>query len=371
MGYSKKRNLLFCALDIGGRIEHYTAFIKKKYDNVVVESFVKVKLPNKQYDAEYDYHFNYHNKKKLSQWIISAGFFVFTLFKYDIIYIISGENILTRKLINFEIWCYKVLKKKIVFHFVGGDIRSSDYLTWVNDSLIKAPVNIMPEIQQAYQIKLCELAQKYATFIIVSTPDLIEFFTKKVYYIPVFINHEKFKSYRFKKKLIASNSVKILHAPSNARIKGSLFIESKIKLIKLKHPKLEAIITTDKKHAENIHPPYSISKSKLISLMESSNIVVDQVVIGWYGLQSIEALITGNKVIVWIPKELTKYIQKDCPIDHYQNRLNIEETISRIVQEKNKNQQPLINDWVKKNHTIENNIDINKIFKSLLINIEL
>ena len=72
-----------------------------------------------------------------------------------------------------------------------------------------------------------------------------------------------------------------------------------------------------------------------------------------------------------LPKELTKYIQKDWPIDHYQNRLNIEETISLVILEKNKNQQPLIGDWVKKNHTIENNIDVNKTFKSLLVNIKL
>ena len=65
MKKTKKINLLFCASDCGGRIEDYTTFIDEKYDNVIVNSFVKVKLPNKQYDAEYDYHFNYHKRKKL------------------------------------------------------------------------------------------------------------------------------------------------------------------------------------------------------------------------------------------------------------------------------------------------------------------
>lgn len=361
------KKLLFCALDIGGRIEHYTQHIEEHYPNVMVESFVKVKLPKKQYDAEYTYHFNYHNRNRLSQWIISSFFFIYTLFKYDIIYIISGENILTRKFLNFEIWCYKLFKKKIVFHFVGGDIRNSDYLRWVNNNLTKENGNKKPSKQQPFQYKLCRIAEKYGSEILVTSPDLIEFFKKDVHYIPVFINNNKFDTYRTENKISTGKITKILHAPSNAGIKGSAFIESVLRSMALENQSIQPILTTDSKYAENIHPPYSVSKQTLVSLMEESQIVIDQIVIGWYGLQTIEALLTGNQVVVWIPDSLTKYIPEKCPINHFSQQKDLRQSILKTINLKDHWSQLDIIQWIQLHHSIESNYEINNIFKELFL----
>lgn len=364
----KKKKLLFCAVDIGGRIEHYSDFIHENYDNVQIESFVKVKLPKKQVEADYTYNFNYHKRNKISQWTISLFFFVYSLFKYDIIYIISGENILTRKLLNFELWCYKKTNKKLITHFVGADVRNPNVLRWTNESLIKTQKENIPSPQTEFQKKLCRISEKYADYIIVTSPDMITFFNTPVIYIPVFIHLEKFNSYRFSNSTSKNNIETILHAPSNPSIKGTAFIEQTLDKLQKSKLNFETIITTHKKHAENIHPPYTVSKKKVIQLMEQSTVLIDQIIIGWYGLQTVEGLLTGNKTIVWIPEHLSKYIPDDCPIFHYSNQKNLDSIISKVLEQKNEINQSEIDGWVQKNHSIESNTEINNIFKELLQN---
>jgi len=55
-----KKRLLFAAVDIGWRIEHYTRFLTEKFDgNLQIESFVKFKLPITQKKASYTYEFKF------------------------------------------------------------------------------------------------------------------------------------------------------------------------------------------------------------------------------------------------------------------------------------------------------------------------
>ena len=67
-------------------------------------------------------------------------------------------------------------------HFVGADIRSNEYLVDKNTNLkdFLHGKKIETPISEPFQIKLIRLAKKYASEIIVSTPDLLKIgFTSK------------------------------------------------------------------------------------------------------------------------------------------------------------------------------------------------
>ena len=57
-----------------------------------------------------------------------------------------------------------------------------------------------------------------------------------------------------------------------------------------------------------------MNRGDLIEAMKSSDIVIDQLLIGWYGLKSIEALSFGCEVLCYIDEKLTKYLFPETPI---------------------------------------------------------
>lgn len=371
MKKNKHKKILFCSVDIGGRIAHYSQFLNKKYPNkVVVHSFVKFKLPKKHYKTSYTYSYNFYKYPKVIQWVISFYFFIYAIYKYNIFYIISGENILTRKLLPLELWIYKILKKKVIMHFVGADIRNSDYLRWKNQQFTNPNNAIQPApLQSPFQERLCHLAQQYADDIIVTSPDLIDFFTKKVIYIPVFLQYEKFlqelNAHKTKKQ---SEKIVILHAPSNPPIKGTEMISKVLYLLEKERDDIKLIITTEKKYNQSIHPPYTVTKYKLLSYYSQCDILIDQLVIGWYGLQTVEGIAAGKATICKIEEKLKEYVFPDCPIYKFGEVTELKEKINLAIEDvKNKRYIKDQSNWVKKHHDINNNSQIKKLFDSYVL----
>ncbi len=378
MKRNKPLRLLFCAVDVGGRIELYTKFLNTHYKNLITaDSFVKFKLPEAHYRTTYKYHFQYRKYPALVQWAVSLFFFLYAIFRYDAFYIISGENILTRKLLHIELFLYRWLGKKVIMHFVGADLRNSEYLRWKNEQLLQKESDIgtqkkPPPLQNNFQKKLSALAQKYADALVVTSPDLIQFFPEKnkLYYIPVLIDVEKFD----KELLMASGNrdntvITILHAPSNAPLKGTEYISNILDEIKKSNNKIRTIVTTsDDYKSKTVHPPYTITKYTLYDLYKQSDIVIDQILIGWYGLQSIEALLAGNKVVCLVNEKLTHYLYPGCPIHIITHPPELKDALRTIIEklEQNKIHPDYAREWVRRYHTIENNSEIKKVFDYLL-----
>ena len=293
----KKKRILFAAIDIGYRIEHYTKFIDKYLsDKLVAESFSKYVLPESHYKTKYTYSCPIDKTHPLILYLYSFSFFLFSLFRYDIFHFISGETILTRKLRSFELKIYKLLGKRVVMHFVGSDIRSEEYLYW-KERNIKQYLNGTADfpISEPWQDKLIFDAEKYADCILVSTPDLKSIIPKSIYY-PVLLDLEIFfkEISSLKPNQKQKDEIVILHSPSNTLLKGTIYIHEILKKV-AKNSKYkirlvlpgEKLIGTDKK--------YSVTRYQLFKLYQEADIVIDQLIIGWYGLQSVEALALKKK----------------------------------------------------------------------------
>lgn len=360
--------MLFCAVDIGGRMETFSSYLKKKYPQHTFKTFSKYQLNKEHYDSNYDFQFNYHKRSKVEQYIISLLFFIYTLFRFDVIYIISGENILTRRLLAFELMTYKFFGKKVIMNFVGADIRNPDHTRMVSLKMNVVPESITEEpIQKPFQLKLCRLAEEYADEILVVSPDLFQFFTKEVELVPVFIDISKFQNeleaYRGQKKDTSFQPV-ILHAPSNPELKGTPYIQKVFNKLR-EQKQWELILTTDPQFRSQIHPPYTVTKYELLRLFSISDIVIDQLSIGWYGMQSIEALLSSSRVICLIDKKLENYLPPEHSLSVIHQPQDLEQTINEVVEELN-DENILDTSWIKDFHTIERNSNIQSIFKRYL-----
>ncbi len=354
----RRKRILFAAVDIGFRIEHYSKFISTNYsDFLIAESFSKYVLPEKHYKTEYTYTCPINKTHPIKLYLYCLMFFIFSLFRYDVFHFFSGETILTRKLRRFEFSIYKLFGKRIVMHFVGSDIRNPNYIYWKEKNIknFLLGMNNYPKTLP-WQDKLINDSVKYADYILVSTPDLLELVPSAEYY-PVLIDIEK----HLKEIKNVSTSVKkedeivILHCPSNIQIKGTAYIHEELKRIASSNKKIKLILPAEE---IMLNPKiYSVSRYDLFNLYKEADIVIDQLIIGWYGLQSIEALASGNQVICYIEDPLKTYLFPDCPIvlaDVNTFEDCVKETIKKIEENRPINNDNNIN-WIYKYHSIECN----------------
>ncbi|MFN8153654.1 MAG: hypothetical protein U0Y08_05110 [Bacteroidia bacterium] len=358
----KKKRILFAAVDIGFRIELYSKFISQYLsDEFTAESFTKFKLAETHYKTNYTHVCEVSRHSALYVYLYTFCFFVYSLFRYDVFHFFSGETILTRKLRRFEFMVYRLLGKRLVMHFVGSDVRNPQFLFWKNEHLIPF-LNGERGVKKTlpWQDALIRDSRKYADCILVSTPDLLENVPGARYY-PVVIDLEKFDAevggvQALAERKTLTGKFTILHAPSNDKVKGTAFIHEILDRISSRFGTDVDLITP----GDNIRKTgklYSVTRYELFELMQKSDILIDQMVIGWYGLQSLEGLLCGNTVLCYVEEGLEQYLYANCPVVNV-NALTLESELERRIAQSHHLtvEERLSNiEWVKKYHTIENN----------------
>lgn len=352
---NKKKKILFGAVDIGFRIAHYSKFIEEYFsDKLEAESFSKYVLPKDHFKTSYTYEYPIDKLPAYKMYFFSFRFFIYSLFKYDVFHFFSGETLLTRKLRPFELWTYKLFGKKIIMHFVGADIRSEKYLEEKRNDLtpyLKGQ-QLQNNLSEPYQQKLIEDARKYSDKIIVSTPDLLQIIPEADY-VPVFLNFNDINTDADNSQML-SGKIKILHSPSGFTTKGSEYIHEVLKSIQKKFDNIEIIIPFDENRSTK--KAYALTRYELLETLGKTDIVIDQMLIGWYGLKSIEALSKGCEVICFIEEELKQYLFEDTPI--YSASIltlekKLEEVIHKIQLDNNRNQRQKNNlSWIHLHHDI-------------------
>ncbi|MDD4446172.1 MAG: glycosyltransferase family 4 protein [Methanothrix sp.] len=169
--------------------------------------------------------------------------------------------------LDFPLW--RMLKKKVVMHHHGTDIRHKGE-HW--------------------------LYARFSQRIFVSTPDLLEW-SRDAIWVP---NALDIKMYPFvgvkSQPTNEKDSIKILHAPSRRRLKGTEHVLSAIKKLKNEGYNIELILVERTPHKE------------ALEYYKRADIVVDQLLIGWYGMLAQECMALGKPVCVYLREDLQGYM---------------------------------------------------------------
>ncbi|MEM7162582.1 MAG: hypothetical protein AAF487_09110 [Bacteroidota bacterium] len=349
---AKKKKILFAAVDIGWRIEHYSKYIKQNFDDQLrAESFVNYFVPHEHYDTSYTYAYRFDKMNALKRWFLSVFNLCRFLFRYDVFHFFSGETLLTRKTRRFEFWLYRLFGKRIVMHFVGSDIRNPEYVYEKAERIVETldKGNFKIALKH-WQKNLIRDSQDFAHTTFVSTPDLLSIYGTKGTYVPVFLDFDKFEA-----ELNAinvqrdSSRIKILHAPSNPYIKGSQYVEDAFR--ELKEEGIEGVEFILPDYSNYGVGKYALNRYELFEQMKESDIVIDQLIIGWYGLQAIEGIMCDNIVLSYLDKEYLSYVDGDCPIINT-NAKNIKQQIVRSIEliRTNSYNFDSAKKWVKQKH---------------------
>ncbi len=213
----------------------------------------------------------------------------------------NKKNKILQSLFNVYVkLCYWIeralLKNKIIaVTFQGDDARQCDY------SLRSFQYSIAQEVDEQYypigsdckKRKLIEKFSQMAHFINAVNPDLLHVLPPHTQFMPyshVFKNDWECQPHPKSKKPI------VLHAPSNASAKGTRFIVDAVTQLQHEGIEFEFILVENMKYSE------------AIKLYQQCDLVIDQLLAGWYGGFAVEAMALGKPVICYIRENDMQYL---------------------------------------------------------------
>ncbi len=276
-----------------------------------------------------DHIFSYPYHKKLYFWGNKPGFinrlikyyyFIKHTLLYDVFIFNTRTTMLSRK---GDLKILRKLGKKTAMIYVGCDIRDKDfYLNSESKYTVcrncsdsyQNMVGCIMEIKKNEAKKIQEAID--ASF---SHPFDAMILNGKYHYLYLLLELDKYTpDYSIK----PGKRIKILHAPSDDGIKGTNYVLKAINDLKDSGIEFDFELLKNKSHSETI------------TSIKNADILIDQMVTGWYGLISIEAMALGKTTVCYLRDELYNYLP-DNPIINL-NPDNLTEGLKKLILEKEK-----------------------------------
>lgn len=238
-----------------------------------------------------------------------SAFFIKSMFKYDVFHFHSGIS----TLINREIKIYRLFKKKLFVEFHGSDVRDYKKFSEINkcDDVEK---NALPEATVKRNRAVCEIADG----IILHDDELIPYLpevTTPVYIVPLRVIIGDYEPHFVDE---SAERITIVHAPSNKRIKGTEYVLKAVERLQEKYNNIDLILVENK------------TKDEAKEIYKKADIIVDQLILGTYGVFSIEGMALGKPVVTYISEEMLAALPKELPIVSA-NKFTLYEELEKLV----------------------------------------
>lgn len=174
---------------------------------------------------------------------------------------------------------------------------------------------------------------------------------KKVFILPLACNVDDIQPAY---PLVTNNNPLIIHAPTNREFKGSDYVEATIEKIQGKAPFTYQVLE-------------KVSHETAMQTYMSSDIIIDQLLCGSYGMLSVEAMAMGKPVVAYIRDDIKSHFPADLPIVQATPD-NLDEVLLNLIQNPTLRNQIGIASraYVEKNHSVKNVVDeLIKIYEQL------
>lgn len=296
---NKKNKIVIGVHEIASNISH----LSNVFENSISVNF----NPNKFYNHNYDFSLNVENN-----YLRYALTFFYGPILLGYLMNISNNFVYiweTGFLINrgMEFKFLKRRGKKLILFFCGDDIRSPKLSFEYSDKLgvdnFLSYVNYDLDKQEKRVKENAEIADQYADLIFNFPICQISYLNKKTYYNPYIYNSKGFSNSVEKYDNI--DKYRIVHAPSNPLIKGTMLVRAAIKKLMIQGYKIEYIEIQNKLNLE------------VVKELKKSHIVLNQFHgLGYaIGLFGVEALANSNCL-------LTSFSTEKLENDNIYSKLN-------------------------------------------------
>ncbi len=266
------------------------------------------------------------NKNKAFQVLKKIETFFKVRNQYDVFHFNYGSSLVDFMKYGVQLWDLPFYKGKKFMTYNGSDARQD--LNALKNYNIGEIYTLYPyndcrrnDIIKKRIEKVC----KNVDHIFSLNPDLMYFLPKdKTSFLPYTIaGWDEIEKNEYKIK----DKIKIVHSPTNRAFKGSDYILEALGKLSKKYKNIEIEII------EKV--PYEVALKKY----SEAHIVIDQVLIGWYGAFGVEVMRMGKPLAVFIREEDLKFIPSNMAKELLSSVINIksdniEEILSYYIENK-------------------------------------
>jgi hypothetical protein len=220
--------------------------------------------------------------------------FVHVLFSYKCLYIYFNGGPLhpTRMLWHFEPFLLDIARIRTVIMPYGGDIQifnRTPNLYLRHCSAMDYPLH---KLRYSLMNKRLELWTNKASHVI-SGCDWVDYM---YHWDTLMVAHFSIDMNIFKTiqnpEMSNRKTFKVLHAPNHRNLKGTRFVVSAVRELKEEGFDVELVLVERKPNAE------------ILALIQQVDLVVDQLVVGWYAMFAIEAMAARKPVVCYLRDDL-------------------------------------------------------------------
>lgn len=217
--------------------------------------------------------------------------------EYNIFHFYFGTTLFP---FQIDLLFYKIFRKKVVMEYLGYDVQlyqySIDKYKFTNVKYYHSKYESLKADRR--KLRRLNFENKFVNKQLVCAPYLSEFVPRSEV-LPLAID---LKDYEYSPMVDPGDKIVIMHAPTNRGNKGTKYIIKAIEKLKDKGIRIEFVLV------ENI------SHSELKKKYKKCDIFIDQILGGWYGTASIEAMAIGRPTVCFLRESYFKYIDYSASI---------------------------------------------------------
>jgi len=239
------------------------------------------------------------------------GLFVKVLREYDVLHFNFGSALLgfgRFDLFGMELPLYKMAGKKIIVTYNGCDARQKGYAT---SNFAISPCQeadcyggrcntFTDDIKRRRIKRMARYADKIFTF----DPDLLNVLPESAEFTPYTKPGLQDLLKSPLKKI--GDTIKIVHAPSDRGAKGTRYIMPVLERIRSERGDVEIVLVE------------GVSNSRARDIYREADIIVEQLLLGWYSSVAVESMALGKPVVSYIRAEDMRFIpeemRRDLPV---------------------------------------------------------
>ena len=253
-------------------------------------------------------------KNKYINFVRWIKFCIFNRRKYDVFHYNFGSTLFNthnQALFGLDLRWFKRRKKVIAVTYQGSDARQANYCVkhYETSHYTKEDAIDQKAIDEEKIFRIA-FFEKNADLIYATNPDLLNMLPERAKFRPYTkLQPEEwvpcFSDYTKKR-------ISILHAPSNPKVKGTEYVNKAIEQLQNEGYEIEYMLLQN------------IPNSEVIEYYQKADLVIDQLLVGWYGGFAVECMALGKPVMCYIRESDMKYIPQE---------MNAEMPIIRVTKE--------------------------------------
>lgn len=225
-----------------------------------------------------------------------ATFFARALRDYDVFHFNWGMSILDHRPWNvnyLELPLLKKLGKRIVVTFQGCDarIKTKSRAQFSTSACAECDVAWCTPRMDAIRERRIRKVFRYADKVFALNPDLLHFLPGAEFLPYASVDHREWRPPEPLPPWPEQGPFRVLHMPTNRSIKGTRYVEEACASLRAGGIPVELQLVEGVPHQQ------------VRNLIARADVIVDQLLIGWYGAFAVEAMALGKPVLCYLRDE--------------------------------------------------------------------